>query len=107
MREKSFKAFLKDVQKCEKLGIQLYNFHPGSALKGGNPAESIQFVTDYLNQVLQETKNVILVIENMAGQGFVLGSTFEQLAQMISLISDKSRIGVCLDTCHLYSAGYE
>lgn len=104
-REKSYEAFVADLQRCERLGIQLYNFHPGSSLKGGDREVSLAHVSDALNRAHAATNSVVTVIENMAGQGSVLGATFEEIKTMIDGVKDKSRMGVCLDTCHLWSAG--
>lgn len=106
-REKSYVAFLDDVQRCESLGIGLYNFHPGSTVGQCSVDEGIANIADCMNRAIQATKQVVLVLENMAGQGNVIGSHFRELASIIALIDDKKRVGVCLDTCHLFSAGYD
>ncbi|KAJ3138759.1 DNA-(apurinic or apyrimidinic site) lyase [Physocladia obscura] len=102
-RSKSLAAFLEDV----RLGISLYNFHPGSTVGECTPASSIALIADGMNQAIKTTPDVILVVENMAGQGNVLGGKFSELRQIIDLIKDKSRVGICLDTCHLFAAGYD
>ncbi|TPX36252.1 hypothetical protein SmJEL517_g01464 [Synchytrium microbalum] len=107
MREKSYKCFVEDLKRCEELGIARYNFHPGSSTGKCTEQESIAHLVGCLNRALKETKGVTLVIENMAGAGAVLGRTFEQLKAMIDGVTDKSRIGVCLDTCHLWAAGFD
>ncbi|OHE15366.1 MAG: deoxyribonuclease IV [Sulfurimonas sp. RIFOXYD12_FULL_36_11] len=106
-REKSMEAFLDEVQRCELLGLDKLNFHPGSHLKKISEDECIQRIADAMNITLEKTKGVSLVIENTAGQGSNLGWRFEHLAQIIDKVEDKSRVGVCIDTCHMYSAGYD
>jgi deoxyribonuclease-4 len=105
--EKSKAAFLDEIQRCEQLGLDRLNFHPGGHLNKSTDEECIQLIADSVNQVLDQTEGVIAVIENTAGQGSHLGYTFEQIAQMIERVKDKSRIGVCIDTCHAFTAGYE
>lgn len=104
---KSRAAFLDEMQRCEQLGIRLLNFHPGSHLNQITPEESIKRIAESINITLNKTKGVIAVIENTAGQGTNLGHTFEQIRAMLDLVDDKSRTGVCLDTCHTFTAGYD
>ncbi|KAJ3345553.1 hypothetical protein HDU83_003937 [Entophlyctis luteolus] len=106
-RKKSLEAFLEDVSRCERLGITLYNFHPGSTVGECTREESIALVASAINEAHSKTKNVTLVIENMAGQGNVLGGPFADLSDLIALVEDKTRVGVCLDTCHMFAAGYD
>jgi AP endonuclease 1 len=104
--QQAYDCFLDDLQRCEALGIKLYNFHPGNS--GPHPrSQAISRIATNLNQAHKATKSVITVLENMAGSGNVIGSTFEDLRDIISLIDDKSRIGVCIDTCHSFAAGYD
>ena len=104
--EQAYACFLDDLQRCEALGINLYNFHPGST---GNHirADAIGRIAAQLNKAHKETSNVITVLENMAGSGNVIGSTWEDLRDIIALVEDKSRVGVCIDTCHTFAAGYD
>ena len=104
--EKSRKAFLDEMQRCEQLGIGMLNFHPGSHLKKISPDESIRRIAESINMVLDKTKGVTAVIENTAGQGTNLGFRFEHLAAIIHYVEDKSRVGICFDTCHAFVAGY-
>ena len=106
-REKSMEAFLDEVQRCELLGLDKLNFHPGSHLKKISEDECLGKISEAINSTLDKTKGVSLVIENTAGQGSNLGWRFEHLAQIIDKVEDKSRVGVCIDTCHMYSAGYD
>ena len=106
-RSQSLQCFLDDVQRCEALGVRLYNFHPGSTVGACSPAQSIRLIADGIDRAHGATQKVILVLETMAGQGNVIGSRFEELAEIIRLVKDKSRVGVCLDTCHIYAAGYD
>lgn len=106
-RQKSRLAFLDEMQRCEQLGLKLLNFHPGSHLRQIAEEQSLTLVAESLNWVLQRTQGVTTVIENTAGQGSNLGYRFEHLAAIIDAVDDKSRIGVCLDTCHTFTAGYD
>ena len=105
--QKSRAAFIDEMQRCEQLGLKLLNFHPGSYLKKISEQASLDLVAESINIALQQTSNVIAVIENTAGQGTNLGYSFEHLAHIIAKVEDKSRIGVCLDTCHSFTAGYD
>jgi deoxyribonuclease IV len=104
-RDKSIAALIDEVRRCEKLGLKYLNFHPGSYLTLGEK-EGIKFVSYAINEVISKTRDVILVIENTAGQGTNLGNKFEQIAEMIAGVENKLRVGVCIDTCHTFSAGY-
>lgn len=104
---KSRNAFLDEMLRCEQLGLSMLNFHPGAHLKKTTEEESLQLIADSINQTLAMTRGVTAVIENTAGQGSNLGYTFEQIRYMIDRVDDRSRIGVCIDTCHAYSAGYD
>ncbi|KAF4999518.1 hypothetical protein FGRMN_2387 [Fusarium graminum] len=102
----AYTSFVDDLQRCEQLGIRLYNFHPGST--GGEPRPAaIGRIAAQLNKSHRATKAVITVLENMAGSGNVIGSTWEDLRDIIELVEDKSRVGVCIDTCHAFAAGYD
>lgn len=105
--EKSRAAFLDEMQRCEQLGLQLLNFHPGSHLKKISIEECLDRVAESINLTLAKTKGVTAVIENTAGQGSNIGNEFWQLKHIIDRVEDKSRVGVCLDTCHTYTAGYD
>jgi len=105
--EKSRVAFLDEMQRCEQLGLKLLNFHPGSHLKQVSESECLATIAESINLALDQTKDVTAVIENTAGQGSNLGYRFEHLAEIIDGIGDKGRIGVCLDTCHSFAAGYD
>lgn len=105
--EKSRRSFLDEMQRCEMLGIDRLNFHPGSHLKKIYEEESLDIIAESVNITLDKTNGVIAVIENTAGQGSNLGYKFEHLRYIIDRVEDKSRVGVCLDTCHSYVAGYD
>jgi len=120
--EKSREAFIDELHRCEQLGLVLLNFHPGSHLvkvpkKDPEYDDKIMeaeltcldVIADSLNLAIEATKgmNVKLVIENTAGQGTNLGYKFEHLAHIINKVEDKSRVGVCLDTCHTFTGGYD
>lgn len=100
-------AFLDEMQRCEQLGLTMLNFHPGSHLNEMSEQECLDRIASSINKTLEVTNGVKAVIENTAGQGSNLGFAFEQLAYIIERIEDKSRIGVCIDSCHAYSAGYD
>lgn len=105
--QKSRNAFLDEMQRCEQLGLNLLNFHPGAHLNKCSEAQSLAIVADSINWTLAQSEGVTAVIENTAGQGTTLGYSFEQLAAIIDKVEDKSRVGVCLDTCHTFTAGYD
>lgn len=105
--EKSRAAFLDEMQRCEQLGLKLLNFHPGSHLNKETVEECLDRVAESINITLDKTKGVTAVIENTAGQGSNVGSEFWHLSYMIDKVEDKSRVGVCLDTCHTFTAGYD
>ncbi len=105
--QKSRNAFLDEMHRCEQLGLKLLNFHPGSHLRQISEDESLARVSESINLALEQTKGVIAVIENTAGQGSNLGCKFEHLAKIIEGVSDKSRVGICFDTCHAFAAGYD
>lgn len=105
--EKSRVAFLDEIQRCETLGLSLLNFHPGSHLNLTDEETCLKTIAESVNIALGKTRGVTAVIENTAGQGSNLGHTFEQIRFIVDLIEDKDRVGVCLDTAHLFSAGYD
>ena len=106
-RTKSMDAFLDEAQRCELLGLEKLNFHPGSHLGKISEDECLERISDAINKTIAQTNGVKMVIENTAGQGSNLGWRFEHLAQIIDKVEDKSRVGVCIDTCHMFSAGYD
>lgn len=105
--EKSRKSFVEEMQRCEQLGLKMLNFHPGSHLRQITVDECLDRVAESVNIALAKTQNVTAVIENTAGQGSNVGFSFHHLAHIINKVDDKTRVGVCLDTCHTYSAGYD
>jgi len=104
--QKSREAFLDEMQRCEQLGLDRLNFHPGSHLNQISEEECLIRIADSVNWALSQTKGVCAVLENTAGQGTNLGFRFEQLAYIIDKVEDKSRIGICIDTAHTLAAGY-
>lgn len=104
---KSRESFFEEMRRCELLGLDRLNFHPGSHLKKISEEESLTRIADSINMALERTHGVTAVIENTAGQGSNLGFRFEHLAYIIDRVEDKSRVGVCLDTCHTFAAGYD
>ncbi|OQY40196.1 MAG: deoxyribonuclease IV [Candidatus Cloacimonetes bacterium 4572_65] len=105
--EKSRNAFIDELERCNQLGLIYLNFHPGSHLKKITEDESLQRIAESINIAHSKVPEVICVIENTAGQGSNLGYKFEHLARIIELVSDKSRVGVCIDTCHTFTSGYD
>ena len=106
-RKKSLNAFIGEIRRCEALGLRLLNFHPGSHLNEISAQECLDNIAGSLNFAIANTVGVKLVLENTAGQGSNLGYDFAQLAYVIDKISNKDRIGVCIDTCHAFAAGYD
>lgn len=104
---KSRKAFLDELRRCEQLGLSMLNFHPGSHLRKIDTEECLSIIADSINEALSITSGVKAVIENTAGQGSNMGYTFEQIAYIIDRVADKSRVGVCIDSCHAFAAGYD
>ncbi len=105
--EKSRAAFLDEMKRCEQLGLDRLNFHPGSHLNKISEEACLQRIAESINIALDKTQGVTAVIENTAGQGSNLGNKFEQIRYIIDRVEDKTRVGVCIDTCHTYSAGYD
>ena len=105
--EKSRDAFIDEMQRCEQLGLSLLNFHPGSHLMQISEEDCLARIAESINIALDKTQGVTAVIENTAGQGSNLGFKFEHLAAIIDGVEDKSRVGVCIDTCHSFAAGYD
>ncbi|KAI6124770.1 AP endonuclease [Pisolithus croceorrhizus] len=106
-REKSYECFLDEIQRCEQLGLGLYNFHPGSTVGRTTKEHSIALIAECINRAHKATANLTIVIENMASAGNVIGSQFSDLRGIIDRVENRDRVGVCLDTCHLYAAGYD
>ncbi|KAJ2927952.1 hypothetical protein H1R20_g9150, partial [Candolleomyces eurysporus] len=116
-RIKSYECFLDDLKRCEALGLKYYNFQyvllffirsfPGSTVGAATTEESIKLIAGCLNDAHKVTSSVVTVLENMAGAGNIIGSTFKDIADIIALVEDKTRVGVCFDTCHAYAAGYD
>ncbi len=105
--EKSRRAFVDEFKRCRLLGLKYLNFHPGSHLGAIAESKSLARVAESINIALDAVEGVTAVIENTAGQGSNLGHRFEQLAQIIAHVKDPGRVGICLDTCHTYAAGYD
>jgi deoxyribonuclease IV len=105
--QKSRDAFLDEMQRCEQLGLDRLNFHPGSHLNQIGEKECLAVIAESINLALRQTTGVTAVIENTAGQGTNLGFSFYQIKEIIDQVTDKERVGVCIDTAHAYSAGYD
>ncbi len=105
--QKSRAAFLDEMKRCEQLGLAMLNFHPGSHLNKISVEECLDAIAANINLALSMTQGVSAIIENTAGQGSNVGNRLEEIRYIIDRIDDKSRVGVCIDTCHFYSAGYD
>ncbi|KAH6887300.1 xylose isomerase-like protein [Coprinopsis sp. MPI-PUGE-AT-0042] len=111
-RKVAYDCFLDEIRRCGQLGVTLLNIHPGSTVSLTTPANSCSLIAECINEAHRETvgglgADVVVVLENMAGSGNVIGSTFEEIALIIAGVDDKTRVGVCFDTCHGFSAGYD
>ncbi|WP_319559917.1 deoxyribonuclease IV [Marispirochaeta sp.] len=106
-RKKSLDAFVDELERVEQLGLQLLNFHPGSGLQEVDEESCLKLIAESMNEAISRTKSAVLVIENTSGQGSAVGYRFEHLARLIERVDKKERVGVCLDTCHSFAAGYD
>ncbi|WP_026958644.1 deoxyribonuclease IV [Aliagarivorans taiwanensis] len=104
---KSRNAFVDELERCHQLGLPLLNFHPGSHLRKVSEQDCLATIAESINLAHQQVPDVVAVIENTAGQGSNLGWRFEHLAEIIEQVEDKNRVGVCIDTCHAFAAGYD
>lgn len=104
--EKSRNSFIEEMHRCEQLGLDRLNFHPGSHLKKISEDDCLKIIAESINIALSKTTGVTAVLENTAGQGSNLGYRFEHLRTIIDLVDDKSRVGVCIDTQHAFASGY-
>ena len=104
---KSRAAFLDEMRRAQQLGLTMLNFHPGSHLNKISEEECLDQIAREINSALSQTHGVTAVIENTAGQGTNLGWRFEHIRRIIDGVDDKSRVGVCIDTCHTLAAGYD
>jgi deoxyribonuclease IV len=107
IRKQSYDAFVDELERCSQLGLLYLNMHPGSHVGLSDEAQCLDVIADSINNALAETKDVTVVLETTAGQGSNVGYRFEQLGTIISAVNDKSRIGICIDTCHIFAAGYD
>jgi apurinic endonuclease (APN1) len=107
LRGKVLDAFSEEIKRADQLGIDFLTFHPGSAGKSGNPAESRKMVAENLNSLLEKEQHVRILLETSAGQGQTIGSSFEELAEIIDMIDIRERVGICFDTCHVWASGYD
>ena len=106
-REKSLKSFIDEAKRVEQLGLKYLNFHPGSHLREISEEECLENIANSINYAIKETESCVFVMETTAGQGSNLGYKFEHLAYLIDKAIDKERIGVCIDTAHIFAAGYD
>ncbi len=106
-RAAAVEAFTRELKRCRDLGLDRLNFHPGSTLKQVSDDEGIRLIADSVRQAVDAVPDVLAVFENTAGQGSNLGYKFAQLAKMLELTDRPKRVGVCIDTCHAFAAGYD
>ncbi len=106
-RKKSSDAFIDEMRRVSLLGLDRLNFHPGAHLKQITPQESMNLIAEEIDRALAEVPGVHAVIETTAGQGSALGRTFEEIAYIIERVKQQDRVGVCIDTCHIFAAGYD
>lgn len=106
-RQKSIQSFVHEMKRVQLLGLDRLNFHPGAHLRSIDPDPCMSLIAEGIDQALEETQGVYAVIETTAGQGSALGRTFEEIAQIIEKTRGKDRVGVCIDTCHIFAAGYD
>lgn len=105
--EKSREAFADELLRCEQLGLTMLNFHPGSHLGKISVDDCLKRIAESLNIAIEKFPTVKMVIENTAGQGTNLGFTFDQIRTIIDNVDKKQNVGVCIDTCHTFAAGYD
>jgi AP endonuclease-1 len=107
-KKQAYDSFLNDLTRCHTLGIRLYNFHPGNSNATTREA-GIRNIAANINEAHNDPTSgeVVTVLETMASQGNTIGGTFADLAAIIDLVDNKDRVGVCLDTCHVFAAGYD
>jgi AP endonuclease 1 len=107
-KRQAYDSFRDDLTRCHKLGIQLYNFHPGNA-NATTHQGGIELIAQAINKAHKDadTGSVIPLLETMATLGNTIGGTFQDIADVIRHVEDKARVGVCLDTCHVFAAGYD
>lgn len=104
---KSMESLLDELRRCEALGLDRLNLHPGSHLNQLSPEAACDRVAESINRALAATRGVTVVIENTAGQGAYLGAAPEQLGRIVAGVEDKARVGICLDTAHAFAAGFD
>ncbi len=105
--QRSRESFLDEMLRCRALGLDRLNLHPGSHLQQISGSDCLRRIAESINIALEHSEGVTAVLENTAGQGSNMGFRFEHLAEIIDLVEDKSRVGVCIDTCHAFAAGYD
>jgi deoxyribonuclease IV len=106
-RKKSLNAFLDEAERVAALGLEYLNFHPGSHLGQISEEECLMIIADGINEVLDAVSGVTLVVETTAGMGNHVGYRFEHLAALRDLSTQPDRVGACIDTCHIFAAGYD
>lgn len=105
-REFAIEIMKDDLKRMEYIPGNLYNFHPGSHVKQGAEV-GIQYIADALNEILTEDQTTTVLLETMSGKGTEVGRNFQEIAEIISKVNLKEKMGVCLDTCHIHDAGYD
>lgn len=107
LRDKSVSSLIGEMKRCQKLGLKYLNLHPGSHLNMISEEACLEQVADNINKVHLETEDVTIALETAAGQGTNICSKFEELYSIIKNVKDKKRVGVCIDTCHIFASGYD
>jgi deoxyribonuclease IV len=107
VRKQSYDAFVDELERCSQLGLLYLNMHPGSHIGLSDETDCLNVIADSINNALSETTGVTVVLETTSGQGSNMGYRFEHLGHIINAIDDKSRVGICIDTCHIFAAGYD
>ncbi|XP_077308484.1 putative endonuclease 4 isoform X13 [Lithobates pipiens] len=106
VRQKSRDMLVDELSRCHQLGLTLYNIHPGSHLGEMPVNKCLELIAEGINHAHSQIPDITVVLENMSCQGSTVGGRFEELRGIIDLVKDKTRIGVCLDTCHAFAAGH-
>ncbi len=105
-RANSFELFKDDLARLDQLPNNMYNFHPGSHVRQGVD-KGIELIVTALNKLLREDQKTTVLLETMAGKGTEIGRSFEEIARILDNVELDDKIGVCIDTCHVYDAGYD
>lgn len=106
LRKFAFETMQDDLRRLNHLPGAMYNFHPGSHVSQG-AEKGIALIADHLNRLLEEDFSAVILLETMAGKGSEVGRSFEELRSIIDKVERKEKLGICLDTCHVFDGGYD